>query len=843
MKKFLIVFFLALLIPAGIFGQVINNYDAAPADTNYWAWHQHVNGGASAGMGGHYEISNIANVDTGFVHVSYITDPVFEGSGAMRVDYSVHNTETWGGYSKIDHWHPDSNSVYDWTAYDSISFWYYNLAPQSLAGRITLRLCLHDVSNSPNGNATYTNGQCEYYYSFLFVLDSLPGWHEIKMPLKANASYWAGEGFNLTGWAGIPGNGVLDLDKIKGYTFEFSISGSGNHDVSAGTVILDNLMLKGMKAMPFIFFDGRNVPSKLSAFTWGQSTLEIVEGAGAEEGTNALKWVQGNEWGNGWTGAGYNISPVYNMAMAWSKDSLKFKMKADAGTGNIRMQFEAGAAKKGYNFDPITDGAWHDYAFKLSDFVYKEGANFDSSQVNVFQFMAEATGIVGKTIYFDHIWTGNPKIDIISPPPPSVLNAQAGQFFNLVFWQDVAGESGESYTIYASEKPITNLTDPAVMTVAANIAEGIQTVVHNLYFPLVNQNVTYYYAATCKDAAGNVSKTFTATATGYVNTAQGIPTISLTPPANFVADGDISEWDVSGIRPFVLKPETDHVPTGTVADSADLKATVYLAFDDNYFYFAADVIDNVYHYGAGNWYDQDAFQLFIGLYNQEGPAHNAIKRGVEPDYLIYAVEDRLQLDITGGGVLSTVDNINYNFTPLGGSDYVVEARVSLDSMAAAGSDSRFHPARGMRIPLDIYFHDNDGNGWEGNLGFSPLSTDHQWQYPYEWLYTWIGDTNHVVSAVENPTRSVINQFSLGQNYPNPFNPTTTIDYTLAKPGIVSMELYNVLGQKIRSLVANEYQAAGSHRIVVNAQDLTSGIYFYAIKVGEFKQMKKLVLMK
>ncbi|MEW5925527.1 MAG: T9SS type A sorting domain-containing protein, partial [Candidatus Zixiibacteriota bacterium] len=48
-----------------------------------------------------------------------------------------------------------------------------------------------------------------------------------------------------------------------------------------------------------------------------------------------------------------------------------------------------------------------------------------------------------------------------------------------------------------------------------------------------------------------------------------------------------------------------------------------------------------------------------------------------------------------------------------------------------------------RIPLDLYFHDNDGVGWDGNVGWSHLSTDHQWQNPGEWAYTWIGDTNKV----------------------------------------------------------------------------------------------------
>ncbi|MBU4446165.1 MAG: hypothetical protein L6422_02200, partial [Candidatus Marinimicrobia bacterium] len=405
MKKYLLMFCILLLSVGVAYGQleqVVNTFDAASADTNYWNWFDHV--GNDATIGGHYSISDNADPDTGWVKMSYVSDPTPIGSGAMQLEYSVHNTEGWGGYSNIRHWHPDTNSVYDWSAYDSISFWYYNSVPQSLPGRVELRLNLHDVSNSPDGNATYNTGQCEYYYSFYHILDDAPGWNEIKLPLVSNDS-WDGNGFNLTGWAGINGNATLDRDKIKGFTIEFSISGSGAGDFSSGTIVLDHLALKGAKATPFVLFNGKTLSSKLSIFTWGQSTLEIEEGAGATEGTNALKWVQGNEWNNGWSGAGFGIDPPENMFLSWGSDSIKCKIKADEGTGAIRFQFEDGAAKRGKVFTPVGgDGAWHYYAFKLTDFEYMDGtSNFDSTAVSVFQVMGEGTAVAGKTIYIDDL--------------------------------------------------------------------------------------------------------------------------------------------------------------------------------------------------------------------------------------------------------------------------------------------------------------------------------------------------------------------------------------------------------------------------------------------------------
>ncbi|OVE79688.1 hypothetical protein BVY01_01800 [bacterium I07] len=86
------------------------------------------------------------------------------------------------------------------------------------------------------------------------------------------------------------------------------------------------------------------------------------------------------------------------------------------------------------------------------------------------------------------------------------------------------------------------------------------------------------------------------------------------------------------------------------------------------------------------------------------------------------------------------------------------------------------------------------------------------------------------------------EYSLGQNYPNPFNPTTTIDFTLKETGHTLLTVYNVMGQKVKTLVDGQ-MAAGVHEITLNASDLESGMYFYEIRSGEYASMKKMVLMK
>jgi ligand-binding sensor domain-containing protein len=87
-----------------------------------------------------------------------------------------------------------------------------------------------------------------------------------------------------------------------------------------------------------------------------------------------------------------------------------------------------------------------------------------------------------------------------------------------------------------------------------------------------------------------------------------------------------------------------------------------------------------------------------------------------------------------------------------------------------------------------------------------------------------------------------NNFNINQNYPNPFNPLTNIEFDLPKSSDVRIEVYNTAGQKIQTLL-NRKMSAGSHQVEFNAQDLSSGVYFYRIEAGEFQDVKKMILLR
>lgn len=100
---------------------------------------------------------------------------------------------------------------------------------------------------------------------------------------------------------------------------------------------------------------------------------------------------------------------------------------------------------------------------------------------------------------------------------------------------------------------------------------------------------------------------------------------------------------------------------------------------------------------------------------------------------------------------------------------------------------------------------------------------------------------YLPNDIENENNLPV-QYSLTQNYPNPFNPATTISYSIPKAGNVSLKIFNVLGQEVRSLVS-EYQNAGTYRVTFDASSLTSGVYFYSLSADNFLQVKKMMLVK
>jgi hypothetical protein len=103
---------------------------------------------------------------------------------------------------------------------------------------------------------------------------------------------------------------------------------------------------------------------------------------------------------------------------------------------------------------------------------------------------------------------------------------------------------------------------------------------------------------------------------------------------------------------------------------------------------------------------------------------------------------------------------------------------------------------------------------------------------YELKFSGIMDDNNII----------VTNFSLKQNYPNPFNPNTIISYSLPAASKVKLVVYNTLGVTVK-VIETGFKNAGNYSVNLNASDLKSGIYFYQLETGKYKQIKKMVLIK
>ena len=107
------------------------------------------------------------------------------------------------------------------------------------------------------------------------------------------------------------------------------------------------------------------------------------------------------------------------------------------------------------------------------------------------------------------------------------------------------------------------------------------------------------------------------------------------------------------------------------------------------------------------------------------------------------------------------------------------------------------------------------------------------------LYNLGGGT---VGIQEQETEEIPTSYALAHNFPNPFNPSTTIQFSLPQAGDVTLKIYNLLGEEVKTLV-DEYKEIGKHSVQFNASQLASGIYFYRIQAGSFIETKKMILLR
>ncbi|MEJ2658305.1 MAG: YCF48-related protein [Desulfobacterales bacterium] len=143
-----------------------------------------------------------------------------------------------------------------------------------------------------------------------------------------------------------------------------------------------------------------------------------------------------------------------------------------------------------------------------------------------------------------------------------------------------------------------------------------------------------------------------------------------------------------------------------------------------------------------------------------------------------------------------------------------------------GGDSWWSQQVNLGSTLNEVFFLDDTTGWAVGDNGTILHTDE----------------GNLVSIKDSQKEVAIENFKLSQNYPNPFNPTTTIKYNLPQSSVVLLQIFNNLGEKIKTIYSGP-QTSGSHEVVFDGGSLPSGIYFYQITTKNFTQTKKCLLLK
>jgi len=329
--------------------------------------------------------------------------------------------------------------------------------------------------------------------------------------------------------------------------------------------------------------------------------------------------------------------------------------------------------------------------------------------------------------------------------------------------------------------------------------------------------------------------------------------------SDIVIDGDLLDWVGAGIQPADIDAcaeELGDMPTGPEFDVQD----IYFTSDSTYLYVRVDINPAATFAGIYNNYaNSSAFQLFFNVNwgDTTGLGYGGFWR-LSVDYMV-DLSAALHPDSTGNEVpvykyIADWAGAFEEFSPLEGvfamfakntEDNVVEIAIPRAGINA-GTDVRpwlyvvgdeiWDNEEYVPNPVREGWGGGDGEFYAINYNFMSGPTVHR-----------LGDFT-VTSVDDNYNASSIDGFGLVSNFPNPFNPATTIDFTLAEQGVVKVEVYDIIGSKVATLIDNQELSAGQKRLVWNGKNdngiqMVSGAYIYRISSGKLSISKKMMLLK
>lgn len=300
---------------------------------------------------------------------------------------------------------------------------------------------------------------------------------------------------------------------------------------------------------------------------------------------------------------------------------------------------------------------------------------------------------------------------------------------------------------------------------------------------------------------------------------------------------------------------------------AELEGGGIYSFQGKQNIFFNRIIGNIGEIGAGimtenNWISRSYNNLI--LFNTASSSGGGIACKASNHHIINNTIANNSSNFSGGGLFIEDNSSVYTSNVvLWSNNSQYGAEISIDSLSAL--DINFSDIEGgypgygninidplFRNPSDDDFHlmsTDCGDLWDspcidsGNPFFSDSLLDCMWSLgTAETDMGAYGGGYRTLLEVENMENVLPSQVDLLQNYPNPFNATTTIKFVLPDAGQVRIDIYDLLGRRVKTLMDEEMQA-GNYQVVWDASNYSSGVYFYRIETGEFAETRKMILIK
>jgi len=370
-------------------------------------------------------------------------------------------------------------------------------------------------------------------------------------------------------------------------------------------------------------------------------------------------------------------------------------------------------------------------------------------------------------------------------------------------------------------------TDAGFTNIVASWS-GLSTLYYNATLP--NAVATYYWRVRSRNPISLEQSAYAVTATSFTVNPTG--TVAPTPILDYPTNGTIVWTNTQTLFWY-----TNDTPAGT---NFQVQLSIYGNFS---VLVASNAADTALGYSATSYAIpvtlESGYTYYWRVRSRIGVDHEDWSAWVSTSFItdpgFAAMQPQIGGPANGVNVYSSKINLNW-FVPVrvqNQSKYDVQYATALDfsdattiSEVSAKTLAVSDLTKGTKYYWRVRSIGNDGSisGYSQSESFIPNQ------------------------ATDVTAEDVIPQtFNLSQNYPNPFNPTTIINYAIPQNSIVTLSIYNMLGQKIKTLVS-EQKNAGTYSVQWNGenefgQKVSSGAYIYKINAGSFVQSMKMILMK